>query len=400
MACMRTYRELLSVREFRALFAAQCLNVAASSISSLALGTITYSATGSPILTGLAIFGGPLIRLVASWFLLSASDLMRPRQALVAVAATTCGADLLQALPGLTWWLRFVFLALPWIVMSATGGSMLALVSDILPAGSFVFGRSTLNIAVGVMQIAGYGLGGLLLLRISATTLFLCAAIAAATALVLLRLRIGNHPPRATEGTVIRRTRRINHELLGSPLLRPVFLALWVPNGFIVGCEALFVPFAGRSAGYLYAATATGMLLGDVLIGRFVKERLRDALIEPLRILLAVPYLAFLFEPSLPLAAALGFVASVGYSASLPLQERLITRTDPSSRGQVFGLNSTGLLAMQGIGAILAGSLAQAFGSERSGAAIAIGIMGCLSLIISIALIPGLQRTRATTSTR
>ena len=33
-----------------------------------------------------------------------------------------------------------------------------------VPEGSFVFARATINIAVGVMQIVGYGLGGLLLL--------------------------------------------------------------------------------------------------------------------------------------------------------------------------------------------------------------------------------------------
>lgn len=42
---MRTYRQLFGVAEFRALFGTQCLTVAAASIGSLALGTITYSAT-------------------------------------------------------------------------------------------------------------------------------------------------------------------------------------------------------------------------------------------------------------------------------------------------------------------------------------------------------------------
>ena len=128
---MRTYRQLFGVTEFRALFGTQCLTVAAASIGSLALGTITYSATHNALLSGLAMFGGPLIRLAASWFLLSASDLLRPRQALAAVAAIGCAADLLQAIPGMPWGLRFVILALPWIAMSAAGGSMLALVSDI-----------------------------------------------------------------------------------------------------------------------------------------------------------------------------------------------------------------------------------------------------------------------------
>ena len=396
---MRTYRELFGHREFRALFFSQSLNVGAASVSSLALGTITYSSTGSDVLTALAIFGGPLARLVASWFLLSASDLLRPRHALVLAAAVTGLANLLQAIPGIPWGLRFAFLALPWMVMSATGGSMVALVSDILPTGSFVFGRSTMNVAVGVMQIAGYGLGGILLLRLSTSMLFLTAAAASAAGLVLVRLRVGDHPPRAAGGGAVRRSRRVNRALLSSPVVRPVYLALWVPNGLIVGCEALFVPFAGHAAGYLYAATAAGMLTGDVVVGRFIRDRHRDALVEPLRMLLAVPYLLFLLDPSTPVAAVLGFVASGGYAASLPLQERLLRNTDEAERGHVLGLNSTGLMAMQGIGALVGGTVAEGFDSGRTGAATAVGIMSCASLAVSVALIPGLRRSRGRPAT-
>jgi len=60
---VRTYRELFGVAEFRALFAAQCALMAGSAVSGLALGTTTYAATGSPLLTALSLFGGPLVRL-------------------------------------------------------------------------------------------------------------------------------------------------------------------------------------------------------------------------------------------------------------------------------------------------------------------------------------------------
>jgi hypothetical protein len=391
---VRTYRELFGVAEFRVLFVIQCLSMAAAAIGSLALATITYAATHNPVLSGLALFGGPLVRLAASWFLLSASDLLRPRQALAAAAAVTCGADLLQAVPGLPWGARFVILALPWIAMSATGGSMLALVADILPDGSYVFGRATLNIAVGGMQIIGYALGGLLLLYLSPPALFLCAAAASALAIAFVARGVGDHPPRVAAQPLVRRARAVNRMLLGSPRLRPVYLAAWVPNGLIVGCESLFVPFAGRSAGYLFAVTAAGMLGGDILVGRVLPGPARGWLVEPLRFLLAAPYVLFLLRPGLGLAMALGFLASAGYAANLPLQERLITHTSADIRGQVLGLNSTGMLAMQGIGAVLAGLLAEQFGVGRAAASAAIGVLGCASLALTLSLVPGLRRTR------
>jgi hypothetical protein len=391
---VRTYRELFGVAEFRAVFGVQCLAMVSAAVGSLALGTITYAATGNAVLSGLAMFGGPLLRVVASWFLLSASDLLRPRQALLLVAAVTTVANGLQAIPGLPWGARFVVLALPWVVMSATGGSTLALVADILPEGSYVFGRATLNIAIGGMQIVGFGLAGVLLVALDTSELFLVAAAASGLAILVVALGIGDHPPRSAAGSLVRRARTVNLSLLRSSLIRPVYLAAWIPNGLIVGCESLFVPLAGSHAGYLYAATAAGMLLGDIVVGRFVPARIRDRLVEPLRFLLAAPYLLFLLRPALPVALVLSFAASAGYAASLPLQDRLVRNTDQSIRGQVLGLNSTGMMAMQAVGALVAGLLTQSLGGGPAAAATAVGLVGCASLATTALLIPGLRRSR------
>lgn len=376
------------------MFTAQCLVMAAVSAGSLALGTVTYAATGNAVLTGLSMFGGPLIRLAASWFTSSAADLLRPRQAMMATAAIGCAADLLQAIPGLPWGARFAFLALPWVVMSMTSGSMMGLLSDILPEDSYVFGRATLNIAVGGMQIAGYGLGGLLLTGLTTSGLFLVAGGAGAVAVLVVYLGIADHPPRVTGESMVRRSREVNRALFGSPLLRPLFIAGCVPNGLVVGCESLFVPFGGHAAGYLFAATAAGMLVGDITVGRVLPAAARTWLVEPLRFLLAAPYVLFLVHPPLPAALALGFFASAGYAASLPLQERLIAHTGSDVRGQVLGVYFTGMLAMQGIAAVIAGLLAQRLGGSPSGAATAIGLLGCASLAVTVTLIPGLRRTR------
>ena len=390
---MRTYRELFGIGEFRTLFTTTSLNVAASSVGSLALGTLAYAETGSPVLSAFVMFGGPLVRLASSWFLLSLADLWRPRTAMMLAAAIMGVGWAAQAVPDLPIGLRLVLIVVPWVLLSATGGSMVALVADIVPEGSFVFARATINIAVGVMQIVGYGLGGLLLLAFSTHQLFLGAAAAELAVVVLVRLGLADHPPRAT-GSAVQRSRAVNRLLLGSRTLRPVYLALWVPNGLVVGCEALIVPYAGERAGYLFAATAAGMLVGDVAMGRVVPPELRDRLVEPARLLLAVPWLAFFLQPSIPVACALAAVASVGYCASLPLQERLVTRTGPDIRGHVLGLHGLGMMAMQGIGALLGGVVATLLGSDARAAGLAAGILATISVAVTLALMPGLRRSR------
>jgi MFS family permease len=391
---VRTYREIFALPEFRVLFLVRCVTMAAISIASLALGATTYASTGSPVLTALSMFGGPVITLLGSATVLSASDSMGPRRASTVMPIAYVVAFLLQALPHLSWGWRFAILAIPFLAGSATSGSTMRLLHDIVPPDGFVLGRATLNIAVGVMQVAGYGLGGLLLVWLSSTTLFLVAAVGAAAVALILRLGIRERQGVVSGQGLVTRTREVNRALLGSPVTRPLYLAMWVPNGLVVGCEALFVPYAGQSgAGYLFATTAAGMLLGDVVVGRFVPPRHRDRMIEPLRMLLALPYLGFLFSPSLTIALVLGFVASAGYSASLPLQERLVGATGPETRGQAFGLYSTGLMVGQAIGAAVGGVLATGLGAPH-----AMGTLAVASLCITVALVPGLRRSAPVTS--
>lgn len=391
---MRTYRELFGVAEFRTLFVAQCLTMVAGALAGLALGTIVHAETGSAVLTGLSMFGGPLVALLASSFVLAASDTVRPRRALVLVAVTVGLADLVQAVPGLPWPVRFGLLALVWLVLSTAAGAGVALMADLLPSEAFVLGRSTLNIAVGSMQVVAYGVGGLLLIVLSPGQLFLLAAACSALAALLLRTRLADRPARAS-GPLVRRTREVNRLLLGSRVLRPLYLSSWVPNGLIVGCEALYIPFAGDRAGFLLAATAAGMLAGDVVVGRFLPHHVRDRLVNPLRFLLAVPFLAFWFQPSLGVAMALGLVAAVGYADSLPLQERMVAHTPEDSLGQMLGLRGAGLRAGQAIGALLAGTTADLLGVGPQAAGTAMAIMAAASILVSLALVPGLRRSRA-----
>jgi predicted MFS family arabinose efflux permease len=159
-----------------------------------------------------------------------------------------------------------------------------------------------------------------------------------------------------------------------------------VPNGLIVGCESLFVSYSPRHAGILFASTAVGMLAGDTLTGRFVSARWRDRLGPWMRLLLACPYLAFITHPSLATACTVCALASVGYCATLMLQQRLMELTPDELSGHALGLHSSGMLAMQGIGAALAGAIA-----GWTSPASAITVMAALSVAVTLTLTPGLR---------
>lgn len=389
-----TYRQLFALAEYRTLFLNRCVVLLSVTASTLALGTITFDATGSAVLTGLSMFGGPLVALVTSHFLLGASDLVRPRTALMCQMGAALLANTIQAVPGMPWQARFVLLAIPYVVNSMFSGTQWVVVRAIVPAESFVLARSTLNLAVGGMQVLGYAVGGLALLWLSPTALFLIAAGADLACLINLRLGLRDRP--AKDGTrtgLVRRTGVVNRRLLCSPLTRPLYLAMWIPNGLIVGCEALFIPYGrGSLAGYLFAAGAAGMMTGDLLLGRFVPHHLRDQLIGPLRLLLAVPFCVFWLSPPGPIAVVAVFLASAGYAASLPLQERLIAHTEDQIHGQALGLQGQGMMVWQALGALIGGAIAGYLSPGHSMGTLALG-----SVLVTVVLTRGLRRSAPST---
>jgi MFS family permease len=383
---MRTYRELSRAPEFTPLFLTSSAQVAASTVTGLALGTLVYAATRSPLLSALSMFGPSLAQVIGATALLSAADRLPPRAAMTGMALVFGLGTAVQAIPGVPIWAIFAILAGLGTVASLGGGVRYGLLTEILPAEGYLLGRSVLNMSVGIMQICGFAVGGVLVATLSARGALLAGAVLYLIAAAIARFGLSRRAPRTAGRPSITQTWRNNTRLWSSASRRYVYLALWVPNGLIVGCESLYVPYAPRHAGLLFASAALGMLAGDTLTGRFVPRRWRERLGAPLRLLLAAPYLIFAVQPALPVAVAAVVLASVGYSASLLLQERLMALTPGELSGHALGLHSSGMLTMQGVGAVIAGVVAQ-----RTSPGEAMAVMAAASIAVTLILAPGLR---------
>ncbi|WP_242910615.1 MFS transporter [Actinomadura terrae] len=383
---MRTYRELFRTPEFGPLFLTSSAQVAAQTVSGLALGVMIYSSTGSPLLSSLAMFGQPLAQLIGATTLLSAADRLPPRAALAGLALLFGLGTAAQAVPGMPVWGVFALVVVLGVAASLGGGVRYGLLNEVLPREGFVLGRSVLNMAAGAMQIIGFALGGALVATLSARGTLLTGAGLYLVGAVVARFGLTGRPPRASGRPSAAETWRNNAKLWSSPPRRYVYLALWVPNGLIVGCESLFVPYDPAHAGVLFAFAAVGMLAGDAITGRFVPPRWRVRLDAPLRLLLAAPFLVFALDPALPVVLAAVTIGTFGYSATLLLQDRLMALTPDDLSGHALGLHSSGMLAMQGVGAALAGAVA-----EWTTASTAIAVMAAASVAVTLALAPGLR---------
>ncbi|MEU4270776.1 MFS transporter [Streptomyces sp. NPDC026092] len=378
---MRSYRVLFRTPEFTPLYLTCSVQVAAQTVAGLGLATLVFRQTGSPLLSSLALFGPSLAQLLGAATLLSAADRLPPRAALAGMALFFAVGAAATAVPGLPIGVVFAILLAQGLVGSVGGGVRYGLLGEVLPREGYLLGRSVMNMAVGGCQIAGFATGGLLVALLSPRGTLLIGAALYLVAALVARLGLSRRAPRATGRASAAVTWRTNRTLWSSRARRRVYIALWVPNGLIVGCESLFVPYDPERAGLLFACGALGMLVGDTVLGRFVPSGLRGRLAGPLQALLAAPFLLFALDLGLPLALAAVTVSAVGYGASLLYQERLLALVPEELSGHALGLHTSGMLALQGLSAALAGAVAEAT-SPRT----AMVVLAVASLAVTVSL--------------
>ncbi|WBB78911.1 MFS transporter [Micromonospora sp. WMMD882] len=382
-----TFRDVFAVAEFRALFAGFGIFLIGETVKMLALSVLVYERTGSGLIAALAYVTGFLPYAVGGVFLLALADRWPPRALMV-------GYDLLRlalvvvlaagVLPP-AGMLGLVFVV--GLFGPVSSAARTALLPEILHGDAYVLGRSLFTVLSGGTQVVGFAVGGLLLGLVGPYGALWLTAVTCAISALLIRLGLRRRPrrDRGSAGPV-RETWRGNRELLADRRVRGLLLAQWLPGSMLVGAEAVAVPYAaelgpGASAGVLLMAGAFGMLLGDLVVGRFVAPAARERLGPWLALLLGVPMLVFLLRPGLAVAAVLFGVAAAGFAYQLGLARRFLDAVPPTRRGQAFGLVSTGLMATQGLAAAGAGAL-----SELTGPAVAMAAAGVASLACTLLL--------------
>ncbi|WP_166677994.1 MFS transporter [Kribbella kalugense] len=384
---MGTYRAIFANREFRSLWIGSALGNASSTMTSLTLAIVVDATTGSALLAAMIMFGPSLAQVLGVSTLMSAADTARPRQILTLLSIASTVAVGIQAALDLSAGLRLLLSLAIAYGLSIGAGVRWGLLGEVVHNDLFILGRSAMNLSVGAMQIAGFGIAGILLQAVSPSTVLWIATGFAALAVPVIRFGLRDRSPRRVARTGLAETWRGNRQLLAQARTRPLLLALTLPNGLIVGCEALFVPYAGARAGWLLAAGAAGMMTGDLVVGRYLTRNGRRIAGQWLRFVLAVPFLAFAFQPPIAVLCVLVALGSSGYSASLAQQEVLVDLTPAELRGQVLGLESALRMTTFGVVAILAGALA-----DLTAAAPAMTVFAAASLLVSVVLTRPLSR--------
>ncbi|MEW2085684.1 MFS transporter [Streptomyces sp. NPDC005283] len=384
-----SYRALLRNSEFAGLYASFTLTVAASTLSGFALGTMVNQQTHSPFLTAVSMYGATFATVLGALTLMSVADGRRPRRTLVALQCVSLVGVAAQAIPGLPLAARFAVLLVLGFFQSLGTGTRMGLLAEVVPTSTYPLARSLMNITSGGMAILGYAIGAMLLRYLSPQEVFVIATVLTGLGLVVVATTVREHSIRLTRRPGLRQTWTTNIALFSHSGRRALLLNLWVPNGLIVGCEALFISYDPDHAGALLAAGSAGMLLGDLTVGRLLTSDQRRRYAFLLRLMLALPYLLFAIHPPMLVVMAAVLAASAGFAATLPLQEQLLALTPDPVRGQVQGVESAGRMTWQGIGAAIAGGVAQHLTPSTTIAAIA-----TVSVAVTVVSRPFVVRTR------
>jgi MFS family permease len=362
---------------------------------------LIFDQTRSPFLTALAFSMGFAPQVIGGALFTSLADRLPPRLVIGTGLLTRSAPGLVIGLwPGLPVPAMLALVAAAATVAPIFTATTSGLLPDILDGDRYVLGRSVFSLTGSGTQILGLGLGGAVLAVWPARWLLAAAGVSLALAAAIVRLGLRRRPAphaRDTERArdpgsgrppgVVRTTLAGHLELLADRKVRGLLLAQWLPTWFVTGAEALIVPYT-RSLGHpasaaspLLAAVPAGMLLGDVIVGRYCLPAVRERLAFPLAAAMGVPLVALLARPPVPLAALALLACGFCFAYELGLQRAFLDSLPDGLRGQAFGLNATGGMGGQGLFPPVAGALALAFGA---GAAMAIA--GLATVLAALAL--------------
>jgi predicted MFS family arabinose efflux permease len=387
-----TYREVLADPCFRALFTSRALAITADALRISTFAVLVYATTDSPLLSGVAFGAGFLPQAFGATLLGSLADRLPPRGLITGGYLLECGAALVLALAAPPIAGSLALIALVAVLTPVFGGAANGLVVRTLTGDAYVLGRSLNNIASSVAQLAGLGLSGTAVALLGPRRALLIGAALYALAAGYARLALPRLPaPGAGPAAVspVRASLVATAELLKARRPRRLLLAQWLPGACVAGAEGQIVAYAATrhlpTGGYalLMACLPIGMLVGDILVGRFLAPPTRERLVLPLIALMGLPLLLFATCPGLPTAALLLLLTGTGFSNGLGLQRPFLAALPTQSHGHAFGLLSSGTMTLQGLSPALFGAL-----STPLGPALSLTLAGLATLLCTLTLRP------------
>ncbi|MEC3977003.1 MFS transporter [Amycolatopsis sp. H20-H5] len=370
--------------EFRALWSAEILSVFGDQIARVALALLVFARTHSAALTALT-YALTFVPAVLGGLLLSGLADRYPRRAVIVVTDVVRAVLAVAiAIPGLPLEVLWVLVGLLTMAAAPFKAAQLSLLPQVLPEGHFQAGLALRQIGTQTAQVAGFGLGGLLVTALGTTGSILinAASFLASAALVLAGVR---SRPAARAAAAARDEAPVR---TGFDLRLAVIFGFAALIGLFVVPEGLAAPYANAvgvtslGVGLLMAADPVGSVLGAWWATRTSgRTSTRPRTVVVPAVLAGVPLIACAVVPGIVWPMVLW--AASGAFATLyliRLQAVVVAVVPDARRGTVMGRLSTCLYTSQGVAIVSAGVLAEGVGPVR-----AVAAAGALASVLALA---------------
>jgi MFS family permease len=388
------YLDLLRLGEFRAMFVAHIASMLGNIVADVALTVLVYQRTGSPALAASTMSLSFVPYLFSGLFLSATAQRWRSRRTLIACDLICALVVAVMAVPGTPVGLILGLLVIMGVISPVFSGVRAASLPLILPPGApFILGRSMFRLVAQGAQVAGFALGGLLLIAVSARGALVIDAGSFVASATLLRVGTRERRPQISAATsqhsVVRASLHNVRDVLSIRRLRRVLLLEWLLPTCAVAPEALAAPYVARlglashAVGFWLTAIPVGTVLADVAVARFLSARNRRRLAIPAMFVAAVPLLIFGFQPSFVVAFLLLLFVGFGNAYQPALDQEMMDAAPEALTGAALSISSSGLMFCQGIGFGLWGILAEFIAPPW-----VVVIAGGLAVVVIVALRP------------
>lgn len=395
-------------RDFRLLLAGQTTTQLGAQISGIALPLLAVEALDATALD-LGLLGAASTIAFAAIGLPAGAWLDRVRRGPVLVASDAVRALVLLTVP-VAWWFGLLSMGQLLAVALLTGVARVffdvgyqSYLPTVIGRGRVLAGNSAMEFVRSSGQIAGPGLGGILVSLLGAANVVLAQAITfAVSAVTLTAIRAREEPvdPDASAGPLWARVGEGVRFVVGHPVLRATAIASAVSNLSFAIASSVTILFLVRdlglpawAVGLLLAVSAVGAMLASALtpwlarrIGSARVVWVSLAVTGPLTLLVALgfPGWGLVFVVIGMFAGELGQIVYSITNVSLRQRicpDRILARVNATMRVAIMGLFP--------LGALVGGVLGELIGVRAT-----IVVAGVVVLAAPVVLVAALRRHR------